>query len=87
MPAVAASTPGYRLATVTAVQRMTGHVILITYQAASPPNPVTNKAGTDAVERYEYWRDGHELILTLSGPVGRITRSLSFSKRVIFSST
>jgi hypothetical protein len=70
LPAVAASTPGYRLGTVTAVERKTGQVILITYQAASPPNPVTNKAGTDAVERYEYWRDGHELVLTLSGPVG-----------------
>ena len=44
--------------------------MLITYQGTSPPNPVTGKIGTDAIERYEFWRDGHEVILTLSGPVG-----------------
>jgi hypothetical protein len=31
---------------------------------------VTGKTGTDAIERYEFWRDGREVILTLSGPVG-----------------
>ena len=70
LPAIAASTPGYRSGTVTAVQRKTGPVMLITYQGASPPNPVTGKTGTDAIERYEFWRDGREVILTLSGPVG-----------------
>jgi hypothetical protein len=32
--------------------------MLITYQGASSPNPVTGKTGTDAIERYEFWRDG-----------------------------
>jgi hypothetical protein len=70
LPAIAASTPGYRPGTVTAVQRQAGQVILITYQGTSPPNPVTGKTGTEAIERYEFWRDGREVILTLSGPVG-----------------
>jgi len=70
LPAIASSTPGYRPGTVTAVQRKAGQVMLITYQGASPPNPVTGKTGTDAIERYEFWRDGREVILTLSGPVG-----------------
>ncbi|GAB7072054.1 hypothetical protein H7J06_02675 [Mycobacterium hodleri] len=70
LPAIAASTPGYRPGTVTAVTRKAGPVMLITYQGTSSPNPVTGKAGTDAIERYEFWRDGHEVILTLSGPVG-----------------
>jgi hypothetical protein len=70
LPAIASSTPGYRPGTVTAVQRKSGQVMLITYQGASPPNPVTGKTGTDAIERYEFWRDGREVILTLSGPVG-----------------
>ena len=70
LPPIAASTPGYRSGTVTAVQRKAGPVMLITYQGASPPNPVTGKTGTDAIERYEFWRDGREVILTLSGPVG-----------------
>jgi hypothetical protein len=70
LPAIASSTPGYRSGTVTAVPRKVGQVMLITYQGASPPNPVTGKIGTDAIERYEFWRDGREVILTLSGPVG-----------------
>ena len=70
LPAIASSTPGYRSGTVTAVPRKVGQVMLITYQGASPPNPVTGKIGTDAIERYEFWRNGREVILTLSGPVG-----------------
>ena len=70
LPIIASSTPGYRSGTVTAVQRKAGQVMLITYQGTSPPNAVTGKTGTDAIERYEFWRDGREVILTLSGPVG-----------------
>ena len=70
LPAIASSTPGYRSGTVTAVPRKVGQVMLITYQGASPPNPVTGKTGTDAIERYEFWRDGREVILSLSGPAG-----------------
>jgi hypothetical protein len=70
LPAIAASTPGYRPGMVTAVPRKAGQVMLITYQGTSPPNPVTGKTGNDAIERYEFWRDGREVILTLSGPVG-----------------
>lgn len=68
--AIESSTPGYRLGAVSVVQRKAGPAILITYQGSSAPNPVTGKAGTDAIERYEFWRDGHEVILTLSGLVG-----------------
>ena len=56
--------------TVGVVKRRSGDAVLATYQAASAPNPVTGKAGTDAVERYSFWRAGQEVILTLSGPVG-----------------
>lgn len=56
--------------TVEVVKRRSGDAVLATYQAASAPNPVTGKAGTDAVERYSFWRAGQEVILTLSGPVG-----------------
>jgi hypothetical protein len=70
LPAIASSTPGYRPGTITAVERKAGPAMLITYQGGAPPNPVTGKTGTDAIERYEFWRNGHEVILTLSGPVG-----------------
>jgi hypothetical protein len=70
LPVIASSTAGYRPGAVSAVQRKSGQVMLVTYQGTSPSNPVTGKIGTAAIERYEFWRDGHEVILTLSGPVG-----------------
>jgi hypothetical protein len=38
--------------------------------AKAPPDPVTGKATTDAVERYVFDHAGHRLVLTLSGPKG-----------------
>lgn len=67
---LAATTPGYNPGTVTAVQRRAGQAILITYTATSTTNPVTGKSVTEAVERYEFWRGGHEVVLTLSGAQG-----------------
>jgi hypothetical protein len=70
LPQIQSASPGYHFRAVSVVQRKAGPVILATYQVASTPNEVTGKAGVDAVERYSFWRDGHEVILTLSGPVG-----------------
>jgi hypothetical protein len=70
LPMIQAASPGYRLGDVSVVQRKAGTVILATYQVASTPNEVTGKGGVDAVERYSFLRDGHEVVLTLSGPVG-----------------
>ena len=54
----------------TIVTRKSGPAVLITYQAASAPNSVTGKTSQLAVERYEFWKNGREAIVTLSGPVG-----------------
>ncbi|MDT5093617.1 MAG: hypothetical protein QOH60_2980 [Mycobacterium sp.] len=70
VPAIQSSTGGYQFGPVRIVQRKAGEAVMITYQATSGPNAVTGKVGVDAVERYEFWRDGHEVILTLSGPLG-----------------
>ncbi|HEV7450545.1 MAG TPA: hypothetical protein VGO16_03995 [Pseudonocardiaceae bacterium] len=70
LPALQASVPGYQPGQVTMVTRAAGPAVLITYGAPSPPDPVTGKTTTDAVERYEFWKAGQELILTLSGPQG-----------------
>jgi hypothetical protein len=70
LPQIQSASSGYHFGAVSVVQRKAGPVILATYQVASTPNEVTGKTGVDAVERYSYWRDGHEVILTLSGPVG-----------------
>lgn len=64
------SVPGFQAGQVTMVQRSAGPVVLITYQATSAPNAVTGKSVTEAVERYEFWRSGQEVVLTLSGPQG-----------------
>ena len=70
VPSLEATTPGFHLGGISVVDRKAGQAVLITYTATSPPNPVTGKSGTDAVERYEFWRSNDEVILTLSGAVG-----------------
>jgi hypothetical protein len=47
-----------------------GDVIHATYTADSAPDPVTGRTVVDDVELYVYWRDGTEVLLTLSGPHG-----------------
>lgn len=67
---IAATTPGYIPGTVSTVQRNAGQAILITYSATSTADPVTGKSVNEAAERYEFWRDGHEVVLTLTGARG-----------------
>jgi hypothetical protein len=52
------------------VTRKAGPAVLVTYQADSPPDPVTGKVVRDDVERYEFWRNGTEVALTLAGSAG-----------------
>jgi hypothetical protein len=72
---------------VSTVSRKVGQAVLITYQADSPPNAVTGKVAVESVDRYEFWKLGREVILTLAAPVGsdnvdpwrRITDSFNWS--------
>lgn len=70
LPTLASSVPQYAQRDVQMVTRTAGPAVLVTYLADSAPDPVTNKVVRDAVERYEFWNAGHEVILTLSGPKG-----------------
>lgn len=70
VPKLAHSVSQYSPGTVTQVQRQGGQAVLVTYQQDSAPDPVTGKVVRDAVERYEFWHNGQEAVLTLSGPVG-----------------
>ena len=70
VPAIQAASKNYQAGKVTNVTRKSGSAVLITYKADSSPDPVTGKVVHDDVERYEFWRSGTEVILTLSGPVG-----------------
>jgi hypothetical protein len=70
IPQLQSLVPGFQAGQVTMVQRSAGPAVLITYQANSAPNAVTGKSVTEAVERYEFWRGGQEVVLTLSAPQG-----------------
>jgi hypothetical protein len=67
---LASSVNGFQAGTVDAVTRRGGKAVRITYLASAKPNAVTGKAGTDAVERYVFFHNGRDLVLTLSGPKG-----------------
>ncbi|MGW3099539.1 hypothetical protein ACWDCC_39520 [Streptomyces sp. NPDC001102] len=54
---------------VSEVNRHAGRVVRLTYQGDSAKDPVTGKVVRDAFERYAFYRSGHEVDLTLSGPV------------------
>ena len=52
------------------VHRQAGAARKLTYLATAPPDPVTGKTVTDAVERYVFSHGGRTAVLTLSGPRG-----------------
>lgn len=55
---------------VTTLSRSAGPVLRATYTAASPPDSVTGRVVRRDVERYDFWRDGTEVVVTLAAPVG-----------------
>jgi hypothetical protein len=61
---------GFVLGDVTVVKRTAGDAILVTYTADSAPNAVTGKTVTVAVERYEFWKNGVAVVLSLAGAKG-----------------
>lgn len=69
-PAIQAAAKGYEAGKVSFVNRKSGAAILITYRADATPDPTTGKVVRDDVERYEFFKDGKQVILTLSGPQG-----------------
>jgi hypothetical protein len=69
LPTIARTVKSYKAGTTTAKSRTGGPTVLIQYQADSSPDAVTGKVIKLAVLRYEFWRNGKEGILTLSGPV------------------
>ncbi len=70
LPKLARSVKGFQAGSVSTVSRKAGSAVRITYLADARPNPVTGKAGQNAVERYVFFHRGQDVILTLSGPKG-----------------
>src|SRR5437763_12590012 len=64
-PTIKSSVKGGSVST---LARAGGVALRVKYLATAPPNSVTGKSVTDAVERYYYVHNGRELVLTLSGP-------------------
>jgi hypothetical protein len=55
---------------VTATALPSGPALHATWSADSAPDPVTGRTVRDDVETFVFWRDGTEVLLTLSGPQG-----------------
>jgi hypothetical protein len=70
VPQIQGSLHAFSLAGIAAVSRSAGTAVLIRYSADSQPDPVTGKVFRNAVERYEFYRNGTEAVVTLAGPAG-----------------
>ncbi|MFL5996520.1 MAG: hypothetical protein ACJ736_19795 [Streptomyces sp.] len=69
VPQLRSQVPKFAAPKVSEVTRHSGRVVLVTYQGDSAKDQVTGKVVRDAFERYAFYRAGHEVDLTLSGPV------------------
>ncbi len=64
------SDPTFKLGSVTKVKTGGGVAIRVTYEIGSAPNRVTKQSALLAVERYVYFANGHQVVVTLSGAKG-----------------
>ncbi|MEV7182275.1 hypothetical protein [Kitasatospora sp. NPDC093679] len=69
LPALQKQVPQFAAGTVSEVARPAGTAVLLTYQGDSAPDPVTGKVLRDACERYTFFKDGRQVVITLCGPV------------------
>ncbi|MFE3137862.1 hypothetical protein [Streptomyces scopuliridis] len=70
LPAVERSAKNVKVGKVSTVKRQGGDAVLATYRADSAPDGVTGKSVQQDVERYVFWKNGTQVVLTLSGAVG-----------------
>ena len=68
LPELARTVPAFAEGKVAPVSRTPGRGVLLTYLGDSAPDPVTNKVVRDAFQRYLFWHNGHQTVLTLAGP-------------------
>jgi hypothetical protein len=70
IPSLKAATRAFQLKNVSTASLPAGSTVLIEYQANSDPNPVTGKQYRLDVLRYELYKNGSEVAITLLSPVG-----------------
>jgi hypothetical protein len=69
VPGLQGKVPQFAQPKVSTASRHAGQAVLLTYRGDTAPDPVTGKVVHDAFERYAFFKGGHEVDLTLSGPV------------------
>lgn len=67
---VVAADPCASLVSIASVSRSAGPAVLIRYQTNAARDAVTGKVVRQDVERYEFWKNGRQANVTLSGAVG-----------------
>jgi hypothetical protein len=70
LDALRGTVKGFVPGAVSLVHRQAGDAVLVRYRADADPDPVTGKVVNDDVERYEFWRAGQSVTVTLAGPHG-----------------
>ena len=70
LPAIALAAKNYKAGKVSVVKRKAGDAVLATYQVDGGANGVTTKIVRLDVERYEFWRNGKSVVITLSSAAG-----------------
>jgi hypothetical protein len=70
VPQLVQAVKGFKAGGVSSVDRTAGKAIRIQYLADASADTVTGKTGQDAVERYVFFHNGKDVVLTLSGPKG-----------------
>jgi hypothetical protein len=68
LPKLRRSVSRFQAEHVTRAQREHGAAVLLTYLLDSRADPVTGKVIRDEAQRFEFWNNGTEAILTLTGP-------------------
>jgi hypothetical protein len=59
-----------KISRATIVRRKAGSAVRLRYLVTSAPDPTTGKTTPQAVERYQFWRHGTAVAITLSGAQG-----------------
>lgn len=88
LPMLQQATAGFRLGKLRSVTLPAGPAVVADYTGSSAPDPVTGRSVEQDVQRYELWRGGQEVVLTLAGPRGAdnvdpwrtVTESLQWQK-------
>lgn len=70
VPALLKAHAGLRVTAVAPFTRAGGSGVMVAYQADSAKDPVTGKVHRDASEEYLFFKQGREVVVTLSGAVG-----------------